>query len=66
MHPEDQQTASALLAFLAAYHQTLGAETVGTRQVGVFPEGHPQPQPPCPVVHAAHREGEALARAHLG
>lgn len=64
MHREDQQTASALLAFLSAYHQTLGAGTIGTRQAGVPREGHPQP--PCPVVHAAHREGEALARAHLG
>ncbi|MHA0042555.1 hypothetical protein [Deinococcus sp. PEB2-63] len=63
MHHEDQQTASALLAFLSGYHQTLGADTVGTRQAGVPREGHPQP--PCPVVHAARQEGEALARAHL-
>ena len=64
MHREDQQTASALLAFLSAYHQTLGAEPVGTRQAGVPREGHAQP--PCPVVHAARQEGEALAHAHLG
>ncbi|MXV18319.1 hypothetical protein [Deinococcus xianganensis] len=64
MHREDQHTASALLAFLAAYHQTLGADTVGTRQVGVRQEGHPQPA--CPLTRAAQHEGEALARAHLG
>lgn len=64
MHLEDQQTASALLAFLSAYHRILGADTVGTRQVGVPREGHPQPT--CPLTHAAHHEGEALARAHLG
>ena len=64
MHREDQQTASALLAFLAAYHQTLRARSLGARRVGVPPEGHRQPA--CPLTHAAHHEGEALARAHLG
>ncbi|NTY00958.1 hypothetical protein [Deinococcus sp. JMULE3] len=63
MRPEEQQTASALLAFLSAYHQTLGADTVGTRRVGVPPEGHPQPT--CPLIRAARHEGEALARTHL-
>ncbi|AWT36929.1 hypothetical protein GCM10008956_27820 [Deinococcus arenae] len=64
MHREDQQTTSALLAFLAAYHQTLGAGSPGARRVGIPPGGHPQPA--CPLTRAAHHEGEALARAHLG
>ncbi|GGL02162.1 hypothetical protein [Deinococcus radiotolerans] len=64
MYREDQQTTEALLAFLKAYHQTLGAEIIGTRWADLHPEGHPLPL--CPLIRAVHQEGEALARAHLG